>query len=68
MTIKWNEDNWSLIIAKEHLELSADLPDPLPLMTKISEADPPSLDPSGGLLHVGKAGQEVQLLLRLGLG
>ena len=68
MTIKWNEDNWSLIIAKEHLELSADLPDPLPLMTKISEADPPALDPSGRLLNVGEAGQEVQLLLRLGLG
>ena len=47
---------------------TADLPDPLPLMTKISEADPPSLDPSGGLLHVGKAGQEVQLLLGFGLG
>ena len=68
MTIKWNEDNWSLIIAKEHLELSADLPDPLPLMTKISESDPPALDPSGRLLNVGEAGQEVQLLLRLGLG
>ena len=47
---------------------TADLPDPLPLMTKISEADPPALDPGGGLLHVGKAGQEVQLLLGFGLG
>ena len=37
-------------------------------MTKISEADPPALDPGGRLLHVGKAGQEVQLLLGLGLG
>ena len=68
MTIKWNEDNWSLIIAKEHLELSADLPDPLPLMTKISKADPPTLNPGDRLLHIGEAGQEVQLLLRLGLG
>ena len=51
-----------------NLEFSADLPDPLPLMTKISEADPPTLDPSGHLLHIGKARQEVQLLLGFGLG
>ena len=44
-----------------------DLPHPLPLMTKVSEADPPALNPSSHLLHVGKACQEVQLLLRLGL-
>ena len=44
-----------------------DLPDPLPLVTKISEANPPTLDPSHRLLDIGKAGQEVQLLLGLGL-
>merc|ERR1719220_2725534 len=37
-------------------------------MTKISQADPPALDPSSCLLHVGKAGKEVQLLLGFGLG
>ena len=47
---------------------AADLPDPLSLMTKISKADPPTLDPSGHLLHIGKARQEVQLLLSFGLG
>merc|ERR1719500_2661815 len=39
------------------------LPDPLSLMTKISQADPPALNPSSCLLHIGKASQEVQLLL-----
>ena len=43
------------------------LPDPLSLMTKISQANPPTLNPSGRLLHIGKAGQEVQLLSSLGL-
>ena len=45
----------------------SDLPDPLPLVTKISEANPPTLDPSHRLLDIGKAGHEVQLLLSLGL-
>ena len=44
-----------------------DLPDPLPLVTKISEANPPTLDPSHRLLDIGKAGHKVQLLLGLGL-
>ena len=43
------------------------LPDPLPLMPKISEADPPALDSSGHLLHIGKARQESQLILGFGL-
>ena len=44
------------------------LPLPPTLVAKVGEADPPTLDAGQRLLDEGEAGQELQLVLGLGLG
>ena len=43
------------------------LPNPLPLVTKISKADPPGRHTSQGLLEVGEARDKLKLFRSFGL-
>ena len=43
------------------------LPNPLPLVAKVSKADPPGRHSGQGLLQVGKAGDKLKLLRSFGL-
>ena len=43
------------------------LPNPLPLVAKVSQADPPGRHTSQGLLQVDEAGDELKLFRSFGL-